>query len=74
MTICTRCRNVKIGENNTGDTIPEALQGVSNVASFMPAMALTMMESMIPQARKGGACQSCLNVLQSLKNEIARKA
>ena len=71
MNFCNSCRSVRIGESNTGDTLPEAMEGIRNVASMIPAMAYQMMESIIPQAKKGGACQSCLNDLQSLKNQMA---
>lgn len=73
MNICSSCFNVRIGENNNGDTLPEAMEGIRNVAMMVPAMAYTMLEGMIPHAKKGGACSSCLNKLESLKSEMARK-
>lgn len=72
MNFCNSCRSVRVGENNNGDTIPEAMEGIRDVATVLPPMAYAMMESMLPQARKGGACQSCLGTLQSIKDEMAR--
>ena len=70
--ICSSCQNVRIGENNTGDTLPAAMEALGGIASVMPAMGSQLLESGIPQAKKGGACQSCLSNMQSLKNLLSR--
>ena len=72
MAICNSCRNIRLGESGEGNTIIQALGAVNDVAMKLPAAALVMMEGLVPQAKKAGACQSCLDDLQWLKNELER--
>ena len=67
MNFCDPCRKVRIGERNTGDTLPQAMEGIIMTASVMPDMARMMLAHMIRQAENGGACRTCLAGLQSLQ-------
>ena len=68
--LCHSCRNIRVGQNNDGDTVPEAMEGIGSLITSAPSIALQMMEAMIPQAIKGGLCQTCANDLQTMKIEL----
>jgi len=72
MAICNSCRGIRLGDNNDGGTISESLDAVRDILMIQPIMGPVMIEHMIRQAKKGGACQNCLSVMQTLKNEIEK--
>ena len=69
--LCNPCLRVRLGDNNDGDTIQAALEGVINAASVSSVIAVSMLESIIPQARKGGACSGCISFLQMVKGKLS---
>ena len=69
--LCNPCMKIHLGDNNTGDTIHEALEGVINAASVSSAMAVSMLKSITPQARKGGACNGCISFLQMIEGKLS---
>ena len=69
--LCNPCMKIRLGDNNTGDTMQSALEGVIDVVSVSSAMAVSMLESIIPQARKGGVCSGCISFLQMVKGKLS---
>ena len=69
--LCNSCLKIRLGDNNTGDTMQLALEGVINAASVSSSMAVSMLDSIVPQARKGGACNGCMNFLQTIKSKLS---
>ena len=69
--LCNPCLRIRLGESNTGDTLQEALEGVINAASVSSAMAVSMLDSLVPQAKKGGACSGCISFLQTIKSKLS---
>ena len=68
--LCNSCLRIRLGDNNTGDTLQSALEGVINAASVAPSMAVSMLESIVPQAKKGGACSGCVSFLKTIKSKL----
>ena len=66
--LCNPCLQIRLGENNDGDTLQSALEGVINAASVSFPIAVSMLDSIIPQAKKGGACNGCVSFLQKIKS------
>ena len=71
--LCNPCMEIRLGDNNTGDTMQSALEGVINAASVSSSMAVSMLESIVPQARKSGACSGCISFLQTIKSRYVGK-
>ena len=69
--LCNPCLRIRVGDNNTGDTLQKALEGVINAAHVSTDLAASMLGSMIPQAKKGGACNGCISFLQTVKSNLS---
>jgi len=72
MAFCHSCSSIRVGDNNDGETLIESLGAVREVSMMYIDAAYQMMETIIPQAEKGGVCQSCISDLHFLKSEIGR--
>jgi len=71
MELCNSCLKIRLGDNNTGDTLEEAIGGLMNAMAVSTTVAVSMLESIIPQAKKGGACNGCISFLQMIKDKIS---
>jgi hypothetical protein len=72
MAICSSCRNIRLGDAGSGDSLIDALGAAQAVAAAMPAVSYEMLGAMIPQAKKQGVCSSCISGMSSLKNELEK--
>lgn len=69
--MCDACSSKTLVESYVGDTVPKAIEfTIRELQSIGPVHAGVTMDMIIECARKSGICYSCINELQSIRNDL----